>query len=268
MIEYSAHKQTFKEYLRKCWEFRFLTLAFLRRDLKIKYAQTMIGLAWTLIQPMALATVYFLFFQLILPIKTEHPYVLFVLSGVILWNVFSTTLIQSSLAIQQNQDLIGKMYFPKSILFFSKAFGALIDGVVGWFLLLVFTFFYTGTLPMYVLFSLFFYIPLTFFSLGLAFLVARIAMFKRDILLALPFFVQLSIWFTPVFYPLTFLPEKWAKWISIYPANAAIDGFRATFFQNEYSWFSIGFGSAIAFFFLVVGMYFFSQAEEQMMDEL
>lgn len=268
MIEYNAKRQSFIFYLRKCWEYRFLTLTFLRRDLKIKYAQTFIGLAWTLIQPIALATVYFIFFQLVLPIKTEHPYILFVFSGVILWNVFSTTLLQSSLAIQQNQDLIGKMYFPKSILFISKAFGALLDGLIGWILLFLLNFYYTETVAIEQLFSLFLFIPTSMFSLGLAFIVARIALLKRDILLALPFFVQLSIWFTPVFYPLSYLPEYWAKWIAIYPVNASMDGVRAFFFKNEISWFSIGFGSTIGIVVLLIGMYLFSKAEEKMMDEL
>lgn len=268
MIEYSAKKQSFPSYLQKCWEFRSLIMSFVRRDLKIKYAQTTVGLLWTLLQPIALATVYFVFFQLILPINTDQPYILVVFSGVIFWNVFSSTLLQSSLAIQQNQELIRKMYFPKALLFFSKAIGALLDGLIGWVLLVILMLIYNQSLPYYFLLSLFFFIPLVFFSLGLSFLVARMAITKRDVLLALPFFVQLSIWFTPVFYSLTFLPEKWAKWIAMYPVNATLDGFRAAFSLNHFSWSSIGIGCVTAVLFLLAGLYIFSKSEEQMMDEL
>jgi lipopolysaccharide transport system permease protein len=268
MIEYNAKRQSFLSYLLKNWEYRSLIFSFVKRDIKIKYAQTLLGLLWTVIQPIALAAVYIFFFQYVLTIKTEQPYILFVFSGVIMWNIFSNTLLQSSMSIQQNQDLIKKMYFPKSILFFSKAVVALLDGIIGWLLMVLLTLWYTGELPWYFVSSLLFYFPMILFSLGLSFFVARLAIFKRDILIVLPFFVQLSIWFTPVFYPLTFLPQKWVDLIILYPVNAILDGFRASFALNNFSWLPIGLGFTFGIAVFLVGFFFFGRAEERLMDEL
>lgn len=268
MIEYSSKKQSFLSYILLNWEYRSLVISFVKRDLKIKYAQTFLGLLWTIIQPIALAGVYIFFFQYVLSIQTNQPYILFVFSGVIIWNIFSSILIQSSSSIQQNQDLIKKMYFPKAILFFSKAAMALLDALIGWLMMLILTIIFSGTLPWYFFISLLYYIPIVLFSLGISLFVARLAIYKRDILIVLPFFVQLSIWFTPVFYPVNFLPSKWSELIMFYPLNSILEGFRASFALNNFSLMHIFVACIIALIIFIVGLFLFGRSEEYLMDNL
>ena len=116
----SAEPDTLDVYLKKVWQHRALILTLAKRDLKVKYAQTVLGLAWTFIQPLVAVITYTLFFAYIMNFETEYPYILFVLSGILLWGLFNYIFAQGSTSVLSNQDLIQKLYFPKLILPLSK----------------------------------------------------------------------------------------------------------------------------------------------------
>ena len=116
----SAKKDSLSEYLMKVWKHRVFVIVLAKRDLKVKYAQTMLGVTWTVVQPLVAMLVFTLFFSLLLDVKTGYPYVLFVLSGVVCWNLFNYIFSHASTSLMNNQDLIRKVSFPKMVLPLSK----------------------------------------------------------------------------------------------------------------------------------------------------
>jgi lipopolysaccharide transport system permease protein len=268
MINYSAKKQSFGAYLKNSWHHRHLIMTFVRRDLKIKYAQTLIGLSWSLAQPIAMAFVYYIFFQYVFPMKTTIPYILFVFSGVICWNLFSSIIMQSSASIVQNEELIRKMYFPKSILLISKTLGATLDAMIGWVILLFLVCITTGHIPMFFWITPFLFIPIILFALGCAFLLASISVKKRDVLIALPFLIQMAIWFTPIFYPLSALPLQLERWFVLVPLNAMMEEVRSVINDGSPNLLAFIFQFSFSLSVAVMGCFVFSRVEERMMDAI
>lgn len=266
MINYSANRQSFGAYLKNSWRHRHLVMTFVQRDLKIKYAQTLIGLTWSLVQPIAMAIVYYIFFQYVFPMKTTIPYILFVFSGVVCWNLFSSIITQSSTSIVQNEELIRKMYFPKSILLVSKSIGATLDAMIGWVILFFLLWFTTGYIPLFFLITPFFFLPIILLALGCAFVLASISVKKRDVLIALPFLMQMAIWFTPVFYPLSALPLHIESWFELIPLNAMMDEIRSVLSNETPQLMTFIYQLFSSFAIAIMGCFVFSRTEERMMD--
>ena len=136
-IVYSSKPDSIIEYVKKIYQNRSLIYTFAKRDLKIKFAQTYLGLAWAIIQPLTAVIIFTVFFSFIMNFKIEYPYVLFVLSGVLVWGIFNYIFSQSSTSLFQSQDLIKKMSFPKIILPISKVILALVEFLITLVLLLL-----------------------------------------------------------------------------------------------------------------------------------
>ena len=266
MINYSAKRQSFGFYLKNIWHHRRLVMTFVQRDLKIKYAQTFIGLTWSFVQPVAMALVYFVFFQYVFSMETEIPYILFVFSGVICWNLFSSIIMQSSSSIVQNEELIRKMYFPKSILLVSKTLGATLDAMIGWSILFFLVWILNSNIPVLFWVTPFFFLPIIFFALGCSFLLASISVKKRDVLIALPFLMQMTIWFTPVFYPLSELPMQLESWFGLVPLNAMMEELRRVISNDSPLLMTFIYQLFSSFAVAIIGCFVFSRVEEQMMD--
>ena len=136
-VIYSSQSDSITEYAKKIYQHRSLIYTFAKRDLKIKFAQTYLGLTWAIIQPLTAVLIFTVFFSLIIDFKTEYPYVLFVLSGMLIWGIFNYIFSQSSTSLSQSQDLIKKMSFPKIILPISKIILALVEFILTFILLII-----------------------------------------------------------------------------------------------------------------------------------
>ncbi len=267
-IVFSSEPDTLKEYLSKIWQKRTLIITLAKRDLKIKYAQTALGLAWTIVQPLTAVIVYTLFFSVVLNFEASYPYVLFVLSGILIWGLFNYIFLQGSSSLIANQELIRKMNFPKIVLPLSKALLALVEfGVTLLLLIAVMMYLTSGfrwtmfLLPMVIL-------PVLSFSLGLAFILSSITVKNRDLFHIIPFLVNFGIWFTPVFYPVSIIPDQYAQYknmIFINPMAASIQLFRWSFFGESLNLF-VGLGLLISFLTFIVGFFFFKRAEDNIID--
>lgn len=264
-IVISAEPDDLKTYVKKIWDHKSLIVTLAKRDLKVKYAQTVLGLAWTVVQPLTSVVVYTLFFSVLLNFQTEYPYVLFVLSGVLLWGLFNYIFSQGSTSLTQNQDLIRKMYFPKMILPFSKVVVAFVEfGVIlvlFFLMLLVFRVPITWKIlltpiPIFIL---------TLFSIGTALLLSAATIKNRDLNHIIPFLIYFGIWLTPVFYPVTVIPPRYADWLYINPMAACIQLFRWCVFDepiNKY----IFLGIAVSFIIFILGFFYFKKVEDKMID--
>lgn len=260
---------SFSVYIKKIWSFRSLIFTFAKRDLKIKYAQTFLGLAWSVIQPMVAIIVYTLFFNFLVDVPTgETNYILFVLSGVTLWTFFSYIFGQGSYSLVNNQEIIRKMAFPKIILPLAKVMVGLTEFGVS-FLLLSIAWLFWGNgfdwrlffMPLPILGVLLFAFSITIFLLS-----ASIK--RRDLLHIAPFFVNFGIWFTPVFYPVSLIPDKYQEWIYLNPLAGMIVFFRWTIgIETDFSQFFL-IGLCLILFLFVLSVYLFKNMEDKIVDNI
>ena len=226
----SSEPDGFREYFQKIFRNRFLIQTLAKRDLKIKYAQMWLGLGWTIGSPLISVAIYTLFFGYFLHLNTfKYPYLLYVISGLIAWNIFSQLYTNISSSLLSNRDIITKMSFPKIIIPLSKVINVLIENMFLFvFFIIAFALFYVPLNWKIIVFPFaLFGLILTGFSIGL--LLAALSIKKRDVSLAAPNLINMSVWVTPVFYPVSIIPQAFQNYIYINPVAAYLDIFRWSF---------------------------------------
>jgi lipopolysaccharide transport system permease protein len=233
--------------------------------LKIKYAQTALGVAWSIVQPLVAVVVFTLFFGVLLNLETPYPYVLFVLSGVMCWSFFNFIFSHGSTSLMNSQDLIRKLSFPKIILPISKVLVALVE--FAFTLLLMIPVFIYHQIPlswsMLVFPIIMFFIMI--FSLGLSLILAASTLRFRDLHHIIPFLVNFGIWFTPVFYPVSLIPEQFKDLIYINPMASMISLARWSLFGETVSYYAF-FGIMTAIIFLMLGVVYFKRVEDRISE--
>jgi lipopolysaccharide transport system permease protein len=195
--------------LKKIWQYKSLAFTFAKRDLKVKYAQTWLGIGWTIVQPLTALLIFSFFFSYVLHWEADGlPYALYVLSGLLGWNFFVYIVYQGSASVHESAALIKKIYFPKAILPFSKVYVALVELLISFMLIIPLIIYYQQEVSWHIIF-----LPLVlFFNTLAAFVVvffsAAIAYKKRDALHMVPFLMYFGVWVTPVFFTKTTLPDN------------------------------------------------------------
>ncbi len=200
-LRWSDARSSGRKYsLRELWSYRELVLAFVVRDLHVRYRQTVLGVAWVVVQPVAYTLVFSLFFEL-LGARTDDgkvPSLLLRLSGAILWQVFAQGVQQSTLCLANNRQLITKTYFPRLLLPIAAVATPLIDFVIGWCLLLIVSLCF-GVVPgAWFLLTPLIAVPLTCVSFTVGTWVSMLNALYRDVTSLVPFALQLGFIFTPV----------------------------------------------------------------------
>lgn len=261
----SSAPDSFKDYFKKIWLNRSLILILAKRDLKIKYAQTILGLTWTIIQPLIAIIIYTIFFSGLMNFKTTEPYILFVLSGILLWNLFNYIFSQGSTSLTQHHDLIKKLAFPKIILVLSKIILALVEFSITLTLLLALMIYFNIEFRWTMFLAPLIILPLILLSLGLALLLSALTIQKRDLFHVIPFLINFGIWLTPVFYPVSLIPEKYSHLLYINPIASIIQLFRWSLFGDSLNPYIL-IGLLLSFLTFIIGFIFFKRNEDKIID--
>ncbi len=259
-----------KGYLHKIWKYRFLIWVFGIRDLKTKYAQTLIGLSWTIIQPLTALIVFTFFFDFILDIDTgDQPYILFVFSGLSFWSLFSYVFIQGSTSLLQNRELNRKLYFPKILLPLSKVLIGMVEFGVAFIFLLVVFFFSGGEFHWKLFLSIIPLLGTLFLAVSLALLLSAATVKTRDLQHIVPFLVNFGIWLTPVFYPVNIMPSEYADFIYLNPMAGFIDLFRWCLnMTDDFKMWYIGPSFLITLVLNIIAFFYFKKAEDIIVEKL
>lgn len=222
--------------LAELWRFRDVCLVLAKRNLKVRYRQTLLGAAWAIIQPLALMVAMTIFFGTIgrMPRQGDLPFPVFFLPGIVIWHAASRLLSQATVSIVQNKTLIEKIYFPRA--YFPIA-AVLVSGVDLFFglvalagLLLIFQ-----VVPSWlILSSLGFFIVAFATMLGVGLWLSALNARYRDIGQFQPFLTQVWFFASPIIYPAAFVPEPFYIWYFVNPIAFAITGFRWTVAPAEY----------------------------------
>jgi lipopolysaccharide transport system permease protein len=263
----SPKPDTFLEYFKKIWDYRNLIWVFAQRDIKVKYAQTMLGITWTILQPLTALVIYTVFFGVILNWTAgDIPFPIYVLSGLIGWNFFSYIVYTGSSSVQDASFTIKKIYFPKSILPLSKVLVAFIELIFSLFLLIPLMLYYGIPLSWHIVFFPIVLIYNTCCGLFLVFWVASFAYKKKDLFHLLPYIVSFGMWLTPIFFTGNFLPEKLKFITVINPMANVVDLWRWLLFNNiefKLTWL---FNFVIVLFLSIIGMYNYNKKEGEFAD--
>lgn len=242
----------------------FLTV----RSIKAKYAQSILGVSWAVIQPLFSTLVYTIVFGNLARIDSNGvPYFLFSLVALVPWTFFSNTLNESANSLITNANLVTKVYFPRLVLPLSSVFSKGIDFLIG-FMLLVVVLVINKQSPDYNLIWLpWLLVVLLMTSLGTGMLLSALAVQYRDVKYALTFLVQLLMYAAPVVYPTTNVPEVYRMWYALNPMVGVIEGFRSIFLQTmpfPYTW--VIFGSTVSVILFFSGLFFFRKMERIFSD--
>ena len=262
-----AGNKKFTDYAKHIWKHRSLIFTLAYRDIKVQYAQTFLGLLWSLLQPLTALLIFTFFFSRIVKVNTGNiPYPLFALSGISVWNYFGYLMSNSGTSLTQSRDLIKKIGFPKIILPLSKVISGAPDFVIT--LLLIFVVMFINgkffglqifALPLFLLLAI-----LCGLSIGIW--LSALTVKYRDVHHVIPFLVGFGIWLTPVFYPTTLLPEKYHRFTYLNPVAGIIEGFRWSLFGgNPPSYYYIG-SFIFVFVLIAAGFANFKRIENRISD--
>ena len=213
--------------LRELWEHRELLYFFVWRDLKVRYKQTVIGVAWAVIQPFMTMVVFSLFFGKLARMPSHGlPYPVFYYSALLPWTYFAGALQGATSAVVDHQHVITKVYFPRLVLPLSAVLSGLVDFAISFVMFLGIMLFY-GIRPTAVVLLLPGFLLLAVLTaLGVGLWLSALNAIYRDVRYVVPFLVQFWLFASPVAYPSSLVPESWRLLYGLNPMAGVIEGFR------------------------------------------
>ena len=255
---------------REIWNYRELLYFFTWRDLKVRYKQTFIGAAWAILQPFITMVVFTVFFGKLTQMPSDGvPYPIFVYVGLLFWQFFSSALSETSNTLIANQSIITKVYFPRLILPLSAVLTKFVDFLIASFILIGLMFYY-GYTPHLLGFLL---IPIlliiTFMaSVGSGLCLASINVKYRDVRYALPFFIQILLFITPVIYPAS-IAGKYSWVLALNPMTGVIQSARAALLgTTPINWLLLFISFLVCLAILSIGIFYFKKVERYFADIL
>ncbi|MCX5842555.1 MAG: ABC transporter permease [Deltaproteobacteria bacterium] len=256
--------------LRELWAYRELLYFLIWRGVKVRYKQTTIGIAWAVLQPLAMMLVFTAFFGRLAKIPSQGiPYPLFVLAGLIPWQFFLRTFTESSSSLIADQRLITKVYFPRIIIPLATTIVASLDFFISVCLLIIFMVIY-GIMPAPSVIALPIFLLLLLVSvLGFGFWFSALNVEYRDVGYVVPFLGQLLFFLTPVVYPTDMVPSQLRGLHALNPMVGVVGGFRYAFYGVG-DGFSIAFviSSISAFIIFLTGILWFTRVEHTFVDTI
>lgn len=254
--------------LAEVWEYRELLYFLIWRDVKVRYKQTALGVAWAVIQPLMTMIVFSIFFGKLGKMASDGvPYPIFSFAALVPWALFSTGLTQGTNSLIGSSNLIKKVYFPRLIIPTATVLAGLVDFFVAFGVLLLLMAGY-GIVPTANLLWLPAFLLLTLItSLGISLWLSAINVEYRDIKYVVPFLTQIWLFATPIAYSSSLLDEPWRTIYGINPMVGVVEGFRWALLGTNTQPGSMVLVSAIAAIVLLVsGAFYFRRMERVFAD--
>lgn len=238
------------------------------RNLRSRYKQAVLGMAWAVLQPLLQVAVFTVVFSRIAGIETGGvPYPLFALAGLVTWNLFAKIVGEGATSLVTNQHIITKLFFPRIYLVLASGASALVDAAVSIVLLVGLAIFYGVTPTKAVLLTIPLLAGVVLLAYGLAAFLAAINARWRDVQHTVPFLLQIGLFVTPIAYPATAAPERWQWLLALNPLTGLIAGFRSAALglplpPSEVMVTSLVISLAV----VVAGLWLFTRAERTVVD--
>jgi lipopolysaccharide transport system permease protein len=253
--------------LKELWDFRELLYFLTWRDVKVRYKQTALGVAWVVVQPVLTMLAFTLFFNRLGGFRSEGmPYPLFAYAGLLLWLFFSNAVTYGTNSLVQNANLVTKVYFPRAFIPAAAVAAGLVDLSVASVVLFALAAYYGAALTWSLLLLPVFVALTVLLALGAGLLAAASTVRYRDLKHALPFLIQLWLFASPVIYSSQAIPPRWRWLYFANPLAGIIDGFRASLTGRALDWPAVATAAAVTFALLFVSLYAFRRIEETFAD--
>jgi homopolymeric O-antigen transport system permease protein len=256
-------------YWRDIWRYRELFFFLAWRDILVRYKQTAIGIAWSILRPLLTMIVFTFVFGKLAKLPSQGvPYPIMVYAAMLPWQFFSNSLIESSNSLIDNSNLLTKVYFPRMIVPAGSIIVGLVDFFISFIILLGMMIWY-GYMPgsKMVVFPLFLLMAvLASFGIGLWFSAFNVK--YRDFRYVVPFCMQFGLYISPVGFSSSILPPRWHLYYFFNPMVGVIDGFRWAILGNAFPIYWPGFllSAAVTIFFCVSGIIYFRTMERSFAD--
>ena len=253
--------------LRDLWAFRELLYFLTWRDVKVRYKQTELGIAWAIIQPLFTMLVFTLFFGRLAGVPSDNiPYPVFAFAGLLAWTFFANAITNSGNSLVGSANLITKVYFPRMIIPGAAVAAGLVDFAVAFVILVLLMVYYGVMLTWSILMFPVVVLLTTLLALGMGMWLSALNVKYRDVRFALPFLVQLWMFVSPVIYPVSFLPAKFRWLLSLNPMTGIIEGYRSSLFGRPFNWIALAVSAAITLILLIYASYSFRRMEKSFAD--
>ncbi|MEO8563673.1 MAG: ABC transporter permease [bacterium] len=248
-------------------DYRDLLIALSAHRLKVRYKQSVLGIAWAIIQPVALMLIYTLVFSIVSKVKTTGvPYAVFAYAALLPWSFFSTALTNATNGLVSHAQLVTKVYFPREILPISYVVAALVDLLVASIVMSALMFYYHVPLTLRVLWVIPITLVMTAFVSACALVFSAMQVRVRDIGMAMPLLLQLWMFASPVVYPLNQVPEKYRELYVVNPMVGIIENFRAALLGTAFDSHSLSISIIVSALLLPLAYLYFKRIEATVAD--
>jgi lipopolysaccharide transport system permease protein len=259
-----------KQYWKDLWNYRELFYFLAWRDIKVRYKQTVIGIAWAVIRPFLTMIVFsFIFGNLAgLPSEEGVPYPLMVFAALLPWHFFANSLSEGSNSLIGNVNLISKVYMPRPILPASSVVVNLVDFIISFGIMAIMMAYYRFVPDWKILVLPLFLLMAFLASYGFSIWFGALNVRYRDFRYIVPFVVQFGLYISPVGFSSSVVPEKWRLLYSINPMVGVIDGFRWAILGGDVSIYWPGFVVSVVLLLVVfiTGLLYFRRTEKTFAD--
>jgi len=254
--------------LRELWQYRDLFHTLTVHRIKVRYKQSVLGLAWAILQPLSLMLIYTVIFSVIAKVPSEGvPYAVFAYAALLPWTFFSSSLTNATQGLVSHSQLVTKVYFAREILPLTYVSAALFDFAVATSFLIALFFYYGVHLTSWALWAIPILILLVALATACSLFLSAMQVKFRDIGVAMPLLLQLWMFSTPVVYPLSAVPQRYRGWYVLNPLVGAIENFRRVVLQGvEPDYHSLAISAIVAAILLPLTYLYFKRVEATMAD--
>lgn len=253
--------------LAEVWAHRELLYFLIWRDLKVRYKQTIFGVAWVILQPLLMALVFAVFMGKLARIPSEGvPYAVFAYAGLLPWLFFSNSAASGSQSLVANNYVVTKIYFPRLILPVAVVGVRLVDFLIAFSVLVGLMLYYSIHLTWSILMLPVFIAQITLLALGISVWFSALNARYRDVGAVLPVLLQLWMFMSPIIYPVSLVPENWRLLYALNPMSGTIEGFRASLLGTEFNRVSFAISVIITLSSLFYFVYDFCRKQDSLVD--
>jgi len=258
---------------KEVWHYRDLLLMLVKRDYVTFYKQTILGPIWFFIQPLMTTVVYLVLFGQIAKLSTDGaPQIAFYLAGITIWNYFSEALTKTSTVFKDNASLFGKVYFPRLIMPLAIVCSGLMKFAIQFGLFIAVVLYFTFINPkihpnLWVLITPFLVLLMATFALGLGMIFSSLTTKYKDLVFLLSFGIQLFMYATPVVYPTSAMPTKFAWLLHINPLTGIFECFRYAYLgTGSFQPIDLLLSTILIGILFFIGIVIYNKVEKSFMD--
>jgi lipopolysaccharide transport system permease protein len=263
-----APKRSDKNYFEDIKRFKELFYILTWRDIKVKYKQTYLGLLWLVLRPLLSSIIFTIVFSRIAHFKSygDYPYFIMVLTGMLPWQFFSSSINDASSSLIGNTSLITKVYFPRMIIPASSILTCFIDFLITLILLLAIMIFFGFYPDVNFVFLPIFIFLLLVFAFGVSLLLTSLNVKYRDFRYIIPFLLQFGLYISPVGFNSNVIDAKWQFWFSVNPMTGIINGFRWCLLGEPLNYMALGISFVFSLLIFSWGWVHFRRTEKSFAD--